>query len=83
MNAAIMAAPVFFLPFLTADIIKISTMPCEAPAVMQCPDNRDIMFFQVSKKQLYLQVKAVDIMQMHKIRLHFGKPAQEFFCYLL
>ena len=83
MNTAIMAASIFFLPFLTADIIKISTMPCEAPAVMQCPDNRDIMLFQISKKQLYLQVKSMDIMQMHKIRLHFGKPAQELFRHLL
>ena len=83
MNTAIMAASIFFLPFLTADIIKISTMSCKTPTVMQCPDNRDIMLFQVSKEQLYLQVKTVDIMQMHKIRLHFGKPAQELFRYLL
>ena len=41
------------------------------------------MLFQVSKEQLYLQVKTVDIMQMHKIRLHFGKPTQELFRYLL
>ena len=50
---------------------------------MQCPDNRDIMLFQVSKEQLYLQVKTVDIMQMHKIRLHFREPMQKLFRYLL
>ena len=70
-------------PFFATHKIKMSTMPSESPTIMKGPDNWFIKFSKKIEKCWYMQVIAMNIMQMDNIWIILLNILNKSFCCFL
>jgi hypothetical protein len=58
------------LPLVTVHILKMAAMTCKWPAIVKSPDHRLFQALQAVKKELHIQIVAMDIMKVNQVRIN-------------